>query len=190
MLSARRLERNHERGLGQLARIELGYLGSRRVPGVEITELDSKNRSLQFVHAVVETDLFMAIFFDLCVIAQGAEPGGKFFIIRCYRARFPEGAEILGRIKAETSEIAIAPGAKPFVFRSVSLSCVFNQCQSMLRTKLTHGFQVGHLTIKMHRKYRPGLRANDARNLLDVQIARAQVDINKYRSCAYVRDCP
>src|SRR2546421_12523513 len=91
--------------------VQLRQPAAARVPGVEITQLDSQHRRLHGIETRVVADLGVYVFRGLTVVTQAAQARGELRVVGSQGAAVAERAEILGRIKAEAADRANTAGS-------------------------------------------------------------------------------
>src|SRR3984957_12700698 len=92
----------------------------------EMPELHPQDRALETFHPVVISAQQVMIFPVCAPIPQHANFVRVLGVVRRNGAAFAVGSEILGGIKAETTNMADASGGSPLVLGPVSLRCVFD----------------------------------------------------------------
>src|SRR3954467_9188844 len=81
-----------------------GDVASRRVPLVEVPELDGEERGLERVEPAVRPDRFVLVLRSRpTVVRDDADPVRQRSVVRDDRAAVAEGAEVLPRIEAEAA---------------------------------------------------------------------------------------
>jgi hypothetical protein len=122
------------------------------------------------------------------VLAQHFDPFGQFCRIGGDHAGVAGGAQILGRVEAEGSDVTERSGLHAVPFRTPGLGCVFHQLESVLLPEARKGCPVGALAVEVDGEN--GAKAFDWSALQDpvhrfrVQIESRGVDVRQDRSCS------
>src|SRR5689334_5033835 len=105
--------------------------------------------------------------FTLSVVAQEPCPLGDTRIPCDNGSAVPERAEILRRIETERRGVADRPCTLAFDLRTMRLSAVFDECQSVESCDPGECRKVRALAVEVHRQDRRGARSDRCLHLRD-----------------------
>ena len=122
-----------------------------RVFSVQMAQLHAQDRSLELVQPAVEAGDVTDVALPPAVFPQQPHAFRQPGVTRDHRAPVPERPQILGRIKAERSDVADGAGHVAVVGRAVRLRAVFDHRQVVAARDRQDRSGVGRLTVEMHR---------------------------------------
>ena len=124
------------------------------VPRIDAPQFNAEHGCLDRIEAAVVPFDQMLVLFLLAEIAQQlnafADPG----VIGDDGAAVAIGAQILPRIKAEATGVADASGSPPLPHRSVRLTRIFDDAQSMTARRVEDRLHRDDLPVQVHRHQR------------------------------------
>lgn len=104
--------RNYDVWMFHLIYIYRSYLAAAGVVGIQVTQFDVKDGSLQFVDARVAALVVEDVLAGRTVIAEGTNHGGQVVVIGSHSTGIAEGTEVFGRIEGVTSGMAEGAGER------------------------------------------------------------------------------
>ncbi len=97
-----------------------------RLPVVQSSQLDAQQRCLHLVQAAVEAQHVVIIPGLTPLLAQHRNALGQFGIVGGDQPRVAESTQVLGRVEAETGQVAEGTDASPVVLSADGLSAVLD----------------------------------------------------------------
>jgi hypothetical protein len=179
--------RRRDRQAGEMLPIGVGKVAPARVPGIQMGELDSQDRSLDGVKPVVQGQRDVLVLDPLTVIAKLTHGAVHLARVGDQHAAIAEGAQILGGVEAESGAHPKRPGAPASKKRAMSLAGILDHMKLPLRGDLQDGIDVANTTEKVHWDDSPRSRSDGVvdRGWIDRAVI---VAVDQHRTGAHRHD--
>src|SRR6185436_19538413 len=113
-------------------------------------QLHAQNRPLNAIHTGIPADHRVEILLGLAMVTEHLNLGAQFSIVRGNCTCFSESAKVFSRIETKTAGYPQPTSFATLVWRTMRLTGIFHQRQSMATGDLDDRIHVGHLTIKVY----------------------------------------
>ena len=143
---------------------------------------------MQFIQAKIASNGLVLIAGFGPVVAQHPRAVGKLIIISHQHAGITQCAEVLGRIKAERTEITQATDRLVCAPRALGLCSILNDLQAVFLRQGAHGVHVRHLPEEMHGNDRLSLARHPAGGIFRIEVEGIGIRIDKDRRGAGAGD--
>src|SRR5205807_9828064 len=128
-------------------------LPPRIVPG-EVPKLHIENRGLNRVEPRIYTDAGADKALPPAIFANFAQSRGDSGVVRNGHASIARRTQVLGRIEAETPNVANRARGPPAIGRSMALRAILDETQAMRTGDVNECAEFGGLAIEVHGQYR------------------------------------
>ena len=148
-------------------------------PGLQVGKLDLEDGCLQGIQPAVEAGELMPVSLLRAMQADHAAPSGQIGIVGQQRSPVSAGAQMLGRIEAETTDIAQGPGALSPIAGSHGLGGVFDDPQLSLPGKGQDGLHIGGMAKEVDRQDGLGPGSDPLPDPAGIQVVGPGIDVRK-----------
>ena len=155
-----------------------------RIVGIEMRQLRSQDRRLQRIEARIHAGDVADIALAPAIFAQLRDALGERCVVGHHHAAIADGAQILGRIKAEGGDVAEAaepPVAEP---RAVRLGAILDDPRAVPPRKIEDRVEIGGLAVEMDRHDRgdaPAFGGERAGKRRGIEVHRRRIYIDEIR---------
>src|SRR5690349_15524228 len=113
-------------------------------------EFYAENGALESIEARVQSDPFVIVTFFRSVNTESEKFSCEVIVVRRHKPAVAHPAEILRRIKTETSDFAHRTGASSIFFRANCLGCIFDNRNPMFADHRVEVFHINALAVEMN----------------------------------------
>ena len=173
-------------GMMDFRKIPGGHCAAEFVHAVQLRQLGSQKRRLQFVQTGVLALVNVVVFPVAAIVAQRPDAGGQIAVIGGDGPRVPQRAQIFAGVKAEPGGIAKAPRALAVIRGPVGLRRVLDEFEAVGVRDGAQRVHVGGLAVEMHRHDGFGAGGDGGLHKGGVDVVGGDVRLHQHRGRAAV----
>src|SRR5689334_15512167 len=167
----------------QAGSVTSGPFPAEVIPGINVLELGAEDAGVKIVQSAVES-VAMDVAGVGAVVAELADGGVNFLVIRNQRAAVAERAEIFLDNEAGSGRVAQFGDFESIAARADGLGIILDDIEFMFVGDFANGLHVGALAVEMDRDDSLGLGCDSSFDFGGVNAAAFGVAIHKNGGCA------